>query len=127
MFTSSYSIEDFPIYEKIKNNHKKLEFIISILLDVLEQVGYKTEGRKKSRSRMHDVTHSIYASQAKYFIIGDEKYRKKVQVIYHFVGIPTKIMSTEEFLDFDFSKNYKGKYIQLHDIRNQFLNEERSK
>jgi hypothetical protein len=53
---------------------------------------------EKYRSRMHDVTHAIYAGAADVFVTGDKRYRQRVKAAYNFLRIPTKVLSTEEFL-----------------------------
>lgn len=89
-------------YIDIKDSHKDIESIISLLLAILERVGYQSEGRNKFRSRMHDNTHAIYATKASFFIIGDNRYRKKVKAVYAHLKVPTKVLSVEEFLTYDF-------------------------
>lgn len=96
-------IEKLKIWNVIKNNHNKIQDYISYLFDILEVVGYHPEKSKdavkKFRSRMHDVSHAIYGSQADYFVIEDKKFRIKCKAVYSFLGISTQILSYLEFKD----------------------------
>lgn len=60
-----------------KNDFTELQHCIAVLFNVLEIVGFRPEATKKARSRMHDVSHSIYASQCDFFIVEDNKFREK--------------------------------------------------
>ena len=92
-----YSFNSLPKYSDIKKKHGEIELLISLLYNFLETIGYRTEKRGKSRSRMHDVTHGIYATSADLFVIGDKRYRKKTMAIYSLLEIPTKVISTDTF------------------------------
>ena len=92
-------------YKEISSSHREIEKIITELLTILEVVGYKAEGRNKSRSRMHDNTHAIYATKADYFIIGDKKYRQKVKAVYEHLQVSTMILSVTEFIEYNFFGN----------------------
>jgi len=89
-------------WKVIKNNHKKTEITISILYDFLETIGYKSSGEKYYRSMMHDVTHSIYATKSDIFITNDKKFKTRVEAIYAYLEIPTRI-----YLLKDLKKNEK--------------------
>ena len=100
-FTKNKSIYNNEKYNNIKYSHSRIEQVITTLLSVLEKIGYQSEGRNKSRSMMHDNTHAIYATKADYFIINDNRYRKKVKAIYNFLEIPTIVLNIEEFLSLE--------------------------
>jgi len=75
----------------IKDSHKEIEETVSNLFDFLEMIGYKSSGEKEYRSMMHDVTHSIYATKADIFITNDKKFKARVESIYSYLKIPTKL------------------------------------
>ena len=104
-FIEKESIYNNEKYNIMKHSHLKIEQIITELLAVLEKIGYQSEGRNKSRSMMHDNTHAIYATKADYFIINDNRYRKKVKAIYDFLEIPTIVLNIEEFLNLNEIQN----------------------
>jgi len=99
LFLYGYSTKILPKYLELKDNFQKLELIIGLMFNFLEQVGYRTEKKGKYRSRMHDVTHGIYATKSDYFIIGDKRYREKAKAIYSYLKIPSQIYSKEEFIE----------------------------
>jgi len=104
-FIENESMYNNEKYNTMKHSHLQIEKIITELLSVLEKIGYQSEGRNKSRSMMHDNTHAIYATKANYFIINDNRYRKKVKAIYNFLEIPTIVLNIEEFLNLDEKQN----------------------
>ncbi|WP_419782142.1 hypothetical protein [Malaciobacter marinus] len=101
-FIRNESLYNNEKYRDIKNSHSKIETIITELLNILEKAGYQSEGRNKSRSMMHDNTHAIYATKTNFFIINDNRYRKKAKALYSFLEIPTKVLSIQEFIEQDF-------------------------
>lgn len=82
-----------------KNNFTELQHSIAVLFNVLEIVGFRPEAAKKARSRMHDVSHAVYASQCDFFIVEDNKFREKCKAVYHFLKINTKVLSYNEFIE----------------------------
>lgn len=80
------------------SNHRKTERLISALFNVLESIGYKGEKIKKTVSRLHDVSHAIYATKADIFVTCDARFAAKCQAVYEYAGVPTRVMSYEEFL-----------------------------
>jgi hypothetical protein len=90
-------LEDFK-WPSISKSHAVLEHVFEILMNYLEEVRFRPEEVKKSRSRMHDVTHAIYATKADIFVTGDDRFYHKIKVAYHYLNVPTKILSLEEFI-----------------------------
>lgn len=80
------------------SNHRKTEQLISTLFNVLESIGYKGEKIKKSVSRLHDVSHAIYATKADIFVTNDVRFAAKCRAVYEYAGVTTKVMSYDEFL-----------------------------
>lgn len=96
-----------PSPEMFKKSHHKKEEYITTLMNLLEKSGYKQEKKNHEASiigRMHDVSHSIYASRAEYFVTNDERLSKKTTATYFKLGIPTKILSVEDFLTLNFEQ-----------------------
>lgn len=83
-------------YEK---PHGVKERVLELVFNYLEYIRYKPEKVKKSRSRMHDCTHAIYASNANAFVSDDAKFLSKVKAVYNYLSIETEVLSTSEFLE----------------------------
>jgi hypothetical protein len=83
----------------IARSHQLLERTLEMAFDFLEEIRYRPEKVSKSRSRMHDVTHAIYAASTDYLVSGDDRFLSKTKVIYSYFGIKTKVLSLEEFFD----------------------------
>lgn len=85
--------------KKYLNNHRQTEAVVNALFNVLESIGYRAENQtKRIRSRMHDVSHAIYATKSDVFVIEDGKFREKCKAVYSILGVETKIVSYKEFL-----------------------------
>jgi hypothetical protein len=84
-------------YNDLKDSHQRLENHLESLFKILEQIGYKSEGKNKSRSAMHDMTHAIYATKADYFVTRDKKFGQKTKAIYHHLGIKTEVLTIDDF------------------------------
>lgn len=82
----------------ISRSHTVLEHVFEILMNYLEEVRFKPENVKNFRSRMHDITHGIYATKADVFITGDKRFYHKLRVAYHYLNVPTRVLSLEEFV-----------------------------
>lgn len=85
-------------WPEISKSHEVLEHVFDVLMNYLEQIRFRPEKVKNSRSRIHDVTHSIYATKADYFITGDDRLYHKARAVYDYLGVPTKVLSTKEFV-----------------------------
>lgn len=86
-------------WPEISKSHEVLEHVLELLMNYLEGIRFRPEGVKMYRSRMHDVTHSIYATKADYFITGDDRFYHKARAVYDYLGVPTKVLSRKEFLN----------------------------
>lgn len=81
----------------LKNSFHDLEFAIQELFDVLNFCGYKGERNQRTNtSRIHDVTHAIYATKADYLISADSKFVYKCKAVYYYLGVPTQVIHTEQ-------------------------------
>jgi hypothetical protein len=82
----------------IARSHQLLERTLEMAFDFLEEIRYKPEKVSKSRSRVHDVTHAIYAASADYLVSHDDRFLSKVKVVYSYFGIKTKVLRLEDFV-----------------------------
>ena len=51
---------------------------------------------RKTISGIHDVSHSIYATYCNYFVTLDTNFRKRVEAIYYYLGLETKVRSFDD-------------------------------
>ncbi|MWJ29488.1 hypothetical protein GPM19_15005 [Halomonas sp. ZH2S] len=85
-------------YPDILRSHTAFERCIELTFNYLEIIRYKPETVKKSRSRMHDVSHAVYASTADIIVSEDAKFCKKLEAVYKYWGIDTVIYSKEKLI-----------------------------
>lgn len=78
------------------------ERAIELAMNHLEEIRFRPESVKKFRSRIHDVTHSIYASLCDQFVTHDERFYDKVRAVYTYFGISTEVLLMSEFLARDY-------------------------
>ncbi|EPS0984746.1 hypothetical protein ACVBOS_004295 [Vibrio vulnificus] len=97
MSARQVGLRDFN-YPEILKSHTAFERCIEITFCYLESIRYRPEAVKKSRSRMHDVSHAIYGSIADILVTDDDRFSKKVQAVYEYWGIQTEILSTDGFI-----------------------------
>ncbi|WP_186259817.1 hypothetical protein [Burkholderia gladioli] len=91
-------IKDVTNWSSFRHSFHVTERAIEIAMNYLEEIRYRPEAVRKSRSRMHDVSHCIYASDCQQFITFDDRLRDKVTVVYRYFNIPTQVLTLEEFL-----------------------------
>ncbi|MGB2521743.1 hypothetical protein [Shewanella algae] len=87
--------------QELLSSHSDTEDIITVVLNFLEKIGYNQEENNKLvklRSRMHDVSHAIYGAKADFFVTNDVRFRNKLKATYHFLDIPCKVLSPDEFV-----------------------------
>lgn len=89
-------------WPEISGHFPVLERTIEVAMNFLEQVRYRPEHVSKSRSRMHDVTHCIYASGCQQFVTNDKRLYDKVRAVYRYFGVPTRVLTLEEFFAHDY-------------------------
>lgn len=98
-------LQDVPVGLELMRSHHQKEVIITKILDCMEEAGYNQEEKNHEAAltgRMHDVSHAIYASSSDYFITNDRRFSKKVAATYMKLQIPAKILSIDEFVDYEF-------------------------
>jgi PIN domain nuclease of toxin-antitoxin system len=79
-------------FNNIKDKFYILESYINSAANVLEWIGYYREKEKKSRSRMHDVSHIIYSSYCDIFITSDKNLYMKTKAIFSLLEIKMKVI-----------------------------------
>ncbi len=87
----------------IAPHHALRERALELTMNHLEAIRFRPESVAKSRSRIHDVTHSIYASLCDQFVTNDRRLYDKVRAMYVYFGIPTEVMLLSDFLTRDYS------------------------
>jgi len=85
-------------WPEISGRFPVLERTIELAMNFLEDVRYRPEHVTKSRSRMHDVTHCIYATGCQQFVTNDKRLYYKARAVYRYFGVPTRVLTLEEFL-----------------------------
>jgi len=89
-------------WPEISGQFSVIERAIEIAMNFLEEIRYRPEHIKKSRSRIHDVTHSIYATGCEFLVTHDKRFHHKVKAVYRYFDIPTKVLTLDEFIATDF-------------------------
>lgn len=84
-------------FNNLRNSFHDLEFTIQELFMVLNFCGYKGERKENTNtSRIHDVTHAIYATKSNYLISADSKFVDKCKAVYYYLRVPTEVIHTEQ-------------------------------
>ena len=84
-------------FDDIKDRFYIFEAYVNFAANLLEKMGYFREKEKKYRSRLHDVSHIIYAAYCDIFVSSDKKMLNKTKAIYSMLDVPTKVISFDEF------------------------------
>jgi len=99
---------------ELMNSHYQKEFIIDQILSCMERAGFNQEGKNHEASitgRMHDVSHAIYATQAKYLVTNDERFYRKTTATYKRLNLATRVIKVEDFLRLQPFKGVLGDII----------------
>jgi hypothetical protein len=75
-----------------------MEHVFEVIFNYFEEIRYKPDAAKKSRSRMHDVSHAIYAAHSDYFVTNDGNFASKALVAYTYLGVPTQVVYYLKFI-----------------------------
>ncbi len=78
--------------------HSPAVWMIHLCFQCLSEFGYGLESKNKTRSAIHDVTHSIYGLNADVFVSKDRRLLGKAKATYQFLSAPSTVLSTEEFV-----------------------------
>ncbi len=99
-------------FELLKESHSSLQLTIGMLFVLLSYVGYKTEKRDKSVSGIHDVSHAIYATECDFLLTMDNKFAKKCEAVYSFLGVKTKVVLCKQ--NVDYKRIISGNLIKVY-------------
>lgn len=80
-------------FRDIRKDFPAFECLMEIIFNYLEVLRYHPDKPQKHRSRLHDVTHAIYAAYCSVFVSEDTKLKNKAKAAYSFLGIPTQVVS----------------------------------
>lgn len=81
-----------------EQNHGIKERVLELAFNYLEYIRYKPEKIQKSRSRMHDCTHAIYATKSDFFVSDDKRFLAKIRAVYKYFSIETKVLNIDDFI-----------------------------
>lgn len=86
------------MYKKeLANNYLKLEWVISNLSKILNQVGYYPDKKIRTiNSGQYDIAHMTYATACDKFYTEDKKLYYRTKAIYYYLGIPTDVILFNE-------------------------------
>lgn len=85
-------------YNDLKNRpYQELERAIEVLMKTLLHFGYHSDKLNHARSSTHDISHAHYATKCDMFVSNDKRLRSRVAATYHYLGVPTKVLSYDEF------------------------------
>lgn len=86
-------------FDDLENRFCVFESYVNIAANILEKLGYFREKKDKSRSRLHDVSHIIYAAYCDVFVSADKKLLNKTKAIYSMLNVHTKVLSLNDFVN----------------------------
>ena len=85
------------IYNQIRDNYGKLEYVMEQLYFVLTKCGFKRDNKDRlANSGTYDIQHSICATMCDVFITNDDGFADKFKAVAYFLAIPIKIMTLED-------------------------------
>ena len=90
-------VDGFPHGSALRENHDLTRRTIDCLMRVLNAAGFYADRSGKHRSYMFDVGHTIYATRAASFVVGDTGLSKRAAAIFAFLEAETKIISPSDF------------------------------
>lgn len=82
---------------------------VNMTANYLEKIGFHREKVSKYRSRLHDVSHIIYAAHTNIFVSDDKKLIAKTNAIYNLIDVPTKVMNKQQFINYIYENKRKLK------------------
>lgn len=78
-------------FDDIKDRFYIYEAYVNSASNLIERIGFFREAVQKYRSRLHDVSHIIYAGYCDIFITNDQKLFMKTKAIFSLLNIETKV------------------------------------
>ena len=89
--------QHYPTGNELRASFKATEGMIDICFRSLHDAGFGLETKRKTRSVIHDVSHTIYATMADIFVSRDERMISKVKAIFNFLKVECVAYSPDEF------------------------------
>lgn len=87
-------------FEEICNQYSLMETVFEFLHFTLNKCGYNRDKKDSTViSGIYDTTHSIYGTYCDYFVSSDDRLRKRISAIYYYLGVPTKVIAFDDFLN----------------------------
>lgn len=78
------------------SNLRQSVYALAHAMDLLR---YKADSGYTVRSGLHDTEHIIYAAASDIFVTFDNKLKLRTELIYKVLGIQTKVMHWEEYIE----------------------------
>lgn len=80
------------------------------LLNIIDAANYWGDAKTEHSevARMNDASHAYFASICDVLVTNDKRMRRKIEAIYSFLGIQTKILSVKEYLTYHINKAAKA-------------------
>ena len=99
LYGQSLSYDDcHNCYESLQNApYTDLERTMEALIKILQYIGFHSDKDNKLSGFTHDISHTHYASKCDVFVTDDSSLTYRVQAVYSYMGIPTKIMKFEDY------------------------------
>ncbi|MFO1490199.1 MAG: hypothetical protein U1F77_17775 [Kiritimatiellia bacterium] len=91
------STETFPRGAALRRNYDLARNAVDCLMRVLNEAGFYADKSGKHRSYMFDVGHTIYATRAECYVVGDARLLKRAAAIFAFLEGETRVVSPNEF------------------------------
>lgn len=115
---TTMELSDFVV-KQFKKDKATIYDEFTTLYLYLDIIGYKSDKLSKPMNTMTNITndglHSFYGAHCEYLVTDDKNLVRKSKAIYHKLGLPTKVLSTSEFVEI-FNKIIPHKYENYSDF-----------
>jgi hypothetical protein len=115
---TTMELSDFAVKQFKKDKATIYDGFTTLYL-CLDLIGYKSDKLSKPMNTMTNITndglHSFYGAHCEYIVTDDKNLARKSKAIYHKLEIPTKVLSTSEFVE-SFNEIVPRKYNHLSDF-----------
>ena len=113
------------VVKELKKNKATIYDKFTTLYLYLDIIGYKSDKLSKPMNTMTNITndglHSFYGAHCEYIITDDKNLARKSKAIYHKLELPTKVLSTSEFVE-SFNEIIPHKYKDYSDFISDLIN-----
>lgn len=115
---TTIELSDFVV-KQLKKDKATIYDEFTTLYLILDIIGYKSDKLSKPMNTMTNITndglHSFYGAHCEYLVTDDKNLGRKSKAIYHKLGLPTKVLSTSEFIE-SFNEIIPHKYKNYSDF-----------